>query len=183
MRRRHFIVGLGSAAASWPAIAHAQQGERVRRIGVLMAAAANDPEHQARLAAFTQALKQLGWSDASNLQIDTRWTTAEDMLIFIKASLGELKLPDFLGRAIALTHQELFRENSTHAVGMAWEERQSGGALLLYKNGAHYFICKPPDFSQLKKVIELSLQLISKEENPQPPKEKFLLSNLKSIFI
>jgi putative ABC transport system substrate-binding protein len=51
----------------------------MRRIGLLMAAAANDPEHQARLAAFTQALKQLGWSDASNLQIDTRWTTADDI--------------------------------------------------------------------------------------------------------
>jgi hypothetical protein len=51
----------------------------MRRIGLLMAAAANDPEHQVRLAAFTQALKQLGWSDASNLQIDIRWTTADDI--------------------------------------------------------------------------------------------------------
>ena len=73
------MAGLGSAVATWPAVAHAQQGERMRRVGLLFAAAANDPEFQARLAAFTQALKQLGWSDASNLQIDARWATADDI--------------------------------------------------------------------------------------------------------
>src|SRR5262249_41780215 len=77
MRRK--FLGLISAAAVWPLAAHAQQSERMRRIGLLMAAASNDREHQARLAVFTQALKQLGWSDASNLQIDTRWTTADDI--------------------------------------------------------------------------------------------------------
>jgi len=72
MRRREFISIIG-AAISWPIAAHAQQGERVRRIGVLMNRAADDPDGQARLAVFTQALKQLGWSDGGNVRIDTRW--------------------------------------------------------------------------------------------------------------
>ena len=79
MRRREFISVVGAAAATWPLAARAQQGERVRRVGVLLAAAADDPEYQARLAAFTQALAQLGWSEGQNLRIDTRWATADDI--------------------------------------------------------------------------------------------------------
>jgi putative ABC transport system substrate-binding protein len=67
---------LGGAAA-WPVTARAQQGERVRRIGVLMYLTADDPEGQARMEAFTQALTQLGWSEGRNLRIDTRWTAAD----------------------------------------------------------------------------------------------------------
>jgi putative tryptophan/tyrosine transport system substrate-binding protein len=78
MRRREFITLLGSAAA-WPLAARAQQPERVRRVGVLMYLAADDAEGQARLAAFAQALKQLGWSDGRNLRIDTRWANADDI--------------------------------------------------------------------------------------------------------
>ena len=80
MKRRQFILLLGGAAAAWPLAARAQQAERVRRIGVLIYQAADDAEGQARLAAFTQALKQLGWSDGRNLRIDTRWATAEGIL-------------------------------------------------------------------------------------------------------
>src|SRR5215204_2004890 len=75
MRRREFITLLGGAAAAWPMMVRAQQGERIRRIGVLMGAAADDPESQARIAAFAQGLAQLGWADGRNLQIDTRWAT------------------------------------------------------------------------------------------------------------
>ena len=76
MRRREFIAGLGGAAATWPLAARAQQGERVRRIGVLLPAAADDAEFQTRLAAFHQALEQLGWIIGRNVRIDTRWATA-----------------------------------------------------------------------------------------------------------
>ncbi len=72
MRRREFIVVLGGAAA-WPLATRAQQAERVRRIGVLMAAPADDPEYQARIVALVQRLQQLGWADGSNVRIDTRW--------------------------------------------------------------------------------------------------------------
>jgi beta-lactamase class C len=63
------------------------------------------------------------------------WSTADDMLLFIEANLGVLKLPDLQVRAINVAHQELFRENQNHAVGMAWEEWHSGDALLLSKDG------------------------------------------------
>jgi putative ABC transport system substrate-binding protein len=79
MRRRAFIKLLGGAAAAWPLAAGAQPGERMRRIGVLMYLAADDPEGQARLAAFAQALKQSGWNEGRNLRIDTRWARADDV--------------------------------------------------------------------------------------------------------
>src|SRR5262245_12618385 len=72
MKRRAFITMLGGAAA-WPLPARAQQGERMRRIGVLTAGAADDPVLQERNAAFLQALQQLGWTVGRNLRIDYRW--------------------------------------------------------------------------------------------------------------
>ena len=73
MQRREFIVLLGGTAAAWPQAARAQQTERMRRIGVLMSDAANDPEGQARVTVFVQALQQLGWTDGRNMRIDVRW--------------------------------------------------------------------------------------------------------------
>ena len=70
------IAALGTAAA-WPLAARAQQPERMRRIGVLMNWAADDPQGQARLAAFQQALQQLGWSDGRNVRIDIRWDESD----------------------------------------------------------------------------------------------------------
>src|SRR6266511_4339058 len=75
MRRREFITIVAGAAAAWPLAARAQQGERVRRIGVLLPAAADDPEWQARVGAFLQALALLGWTIGRNVRIDTRWAT------------------------------------------------------------------------------------------------------------
>jgi ABC-type uncharacterized transport system substrate-binding protein len=72
IKRREFITLLGGAAASWPLAAHAQQGERVRRIGVFAALPADDAEWQARLAAFHQGLQELGWSVGRNVRIDYR---------------------------------------------------------------------------------------------------------------
>jgi putative ABC transport system substrate-binding protein len=73
MRRRDFITLLGTAVAPWPLAARAQQGERMRRVGVLMSRAADDPEGQARIDAFRQGLQELGWIEGRNVQIDTRW--------------------------------------------------------------------------------------------------------------
>src|SRR3982074_3278499 len=79
MNRRHFIAGLGGAAA-WPLVARAQLSERmrrggggVRRVGVLDPLAADDPEAQARSGAFLQSLQQLGWTIGRNVRVDTRW--------------------------------------------------------------------------------------------------------------
>ena len=73
MNRREFITLLGGAAVAWPLAARAQQGERMRHIGVLTAGAADDPVLQERNAAFLQALQQLGWTVGRNLRIDYRW--------------------------------------------------------------------------------------------------------------
>src|ERR1700745_1602240 len=76
MRRREFIRLVGGAA-TWPLVARAQQPKRVRRVGVLMGYAQNDPAGQARITAFLEALKALGWEDGRNLQIVLRWTSAD----------------------------------------------------------------------------------------------------------
>jgi ABC-type uncharacterized transport system substrate-binding protein len=77
MKRREFITLLGGAAAAWPLAARAQQAERMQRIGVLMNFAADDAEGQGRVAAFQQALQQLGWTDGRNVQIDYRWAAGD----------------------------------------------------------------------------------------------------------
>ena len=70
--RREFVTLLGGAAA-WPVMARAQQGDRVRHIGVLMPYDENDPEGKRRYSAFIQALAELGWTDGRNVRMDLRW--------------------------------------------------------------------------------------------------------------
>jgi len=77
MKRREFITLLCGAAA-WPLAARAQQGERMRRIGVLEPIAAESPDGKARQGAFLQRLQQLGWIDGRNVRIDTRWSAGND---------------------------------------------------------------------------------------------------------
>ena len=78
MRRRRFMVLLGGAATAWPLAVRAQQPEGMRRVGVLMNQAANDPEGQARVAAFLQGLEQLGWTKGHNVRIEYRWSAGND---------------------------------------------------------------------------------------------------------
>jgi putative ABC transport system substrate-binding protein len=74
VKRREFITLLGGAATAWPLAARAQQPERMRRIGVLMNRAPQNPEGQDRLAAFHQGLQELGWGIGRNVRIETRWS-------------------------------------------------------------------------------------------------------------
>jgi len=76
VKRREFITLLGGAA-SWPIAARAQEGERMRRIGVLMTTAMDDPEGQAQITAFLQGLQQLGWGNGRNVRIDPRWPAGD----------------------------------------------------------------------------------------------------------
>jgi putative ABC transport system substrate-binding protein len=87
IRRREFITLLGGAAV-WPLAASAQQGDRVRRIGVLLPADENDPDSKRRHSAFTQALAGLGWTVGPNLRMDLRWAGAD--IDRIRASAQEL---------------------------------------------------------------------------------------------
>jgi putative tryptophan/tyrosine transport system substrate-binding protein len=97
MRRREFITLLGGTAVAWPlAAARAQQPDRVRRIGVLMGYAESDHEAQSWVAAFREELRKLGWMDGRNIEIDTRWATAD--VEWMKRFAKELVAlqPDFI---------------------------------------------------------------------------------------
>jgi putative ABC transport system substrate-binding protein len=74
MRRREFITLLGSAAAAWPLAVRAQQAERMRRIGMLINLAADDPVSAHRIAAFAQGLQEAGWTVGRNVRVDYRWS-------------------------------------------------------------------------------------------------------------
>ena len=76
MQRRHFITLLGGTAVGWPLAVRAQQGEPMRRIGVLLPATADDARFQTFVGAFLQELQSLGWSIGRNVRVDTRWATA-----------------------------------------------------------------------------------------------------------
>jgi len=106
MRRREFIVFLGGAAAAWPLGARAQQGERVRRVGILMPFSPTDKEIQERVQAFKEELRKLGWTAGINVQFDERWTMDNmDLIRAAAANLLELK-PDVVvaigGRVIPI---------------------------------------------------------------------------------
>jgi putative ABC transport system substrate-binding protein len=88
MQRREFITILGGTAVAWSLAARAQQGDGIRRIGVLMNRASDDPDGQARLAAFLQTLQQLGWSDGRNVRLDIRW--GEDKIDLERKYAAEL---------------------------------------------------------------------------------------------
>jgi putative tryptophan/tyrosine transport system substrate-binding protein len=90
MKRRDFIALLGSAAAAWPVAARAQQGERMRRVGVLMGFGENDAEGTLWLSSFTRALQELGWADGRNVRMDVRWSASntERERLFAKELVG-----------------------------------------------------------------------------------------------
>ena len=77
MRRRDFITVIAGTVAAWPLAAPAQQAERMRRLGIVMAVDENDPEGQRRVAAFVQGLRDLGWTEGTNIHIDYRWAGAD----------------------------------------------------------------------------------------------------------
>jgi putative tryptophan/tyrosine transport system substrate-binding protein len=114
IRRREFIFTLGGVAAAWPLTSHAQQPNRVRRIGVLMSYAESDSDAQAWYAAFREGLQKLGWTDGHNAQIDTRWATpddAESMQRFAK-ELVALQ-PDLLLSSTTPTTSALLQQTRT----------------------------------------------------------------------
>jgi putative ABC transport system substrate-binding protein len=110
MRRRECITLLGGAVVAWPLAARAQQSERMRRIGVLMNLAESDPEGQALLAAFRQRVRDLGWVEGRNIQMEYRWTVASaDRARALAAELVGMK-PDVIlasgGTALSALLQE-----------------------------------------------------------------------------
>ena len=95
MGRREFVALLGGAAAAWPIAARAQQGERVRRIGVLMFTAASDPYGRKSVKAFQEGLQELGWMEGRNIQIEIRWAPNVESLQRLAKELVTLQ-PDVI---------------------------------------------------------------------------------------
>src|SRR5262245_60927109 len=92
MQRREFITFLSGAVATWPLVARAQQGERMRRVGILMPFSPSDREIQNRVQAFKEELKNRGWTAGANVQFDERWTTDNmDLIRDAAANILELK--------------------------------------------------------------------------------------------
>ena len=96
MKRREFITLLGGAAAAWPLTARAQQPERMRRIGALMALAESDPQLKTWLTAFEEGLQKLGWSQGRNLHIDYRWAGGDEQRLRTYAAELVGAAPDVL---------------------------------------------------------------------------------------
>jgi putative ABC transport system substrate-binding protein len=112
MKRREFIAGLGGAAA-WPLAARGQQGERVRRIGVLIPYDENDPIMKPRVSAFAQALADLGWTDGRNVRMDLRWAGGDSNRIRALAQELVGLQPDILVTDGTPTTVALQRETRT----------------------------------------------------------------------
>ena len=120
MKRRAFITLLGGAAAAWPLAARAQQGDRLRRIGVLMPFDENDPAGKLRLSAFAQANADLGWTDGRNVRMDLRWGGGDTNRIRALAQelVGlqpDIILADSTAAVVALPRRIVFVERHEHA--------------------------------------------------------------------
>ncbi len=109
MRRREFVTLVGGAAAAWPLAARAQQGERMRRIGVLMSTPADDPEAQLRIAAFQKGMRDLGWVEGRNLRPTYRWAPGDANVVRSQARELLRMAPDLIlanGTPVTVALQE-----------------------------------------------------------------------------
>jgi putative ABC transport system substrate-binding protein len=129
MRRRELITLIGGAAAAWPFVVRAQQTERVRLIGVLMAYAQSDRTAQSWLAAFRGALSKLGWTEGSNLRIELRWSAADpDRMRALAKELVDLR-PDAIFGVTTPVTAALARETKTIPIVFAGVSDPIGSGL------------------------------------------------------
>ena len=131
MRRRAFIERIAALGVARPLATRAQQGESLRRIGVLMNRAASDPQGQGRIAAFKQRMQQLGWSEGRNVQIDVRW--GEDDVDL------EQKKCSAVDRARARHH---FRQRHSKRGGVAASQPHRADRLCLRRRPARRWFCR-----------------------------------------
>ena len=163
MIRREFMTLLGGAAA-WPLAARAQQAGRMRRIGVLLPSAANDPESMSRVTAFLQGLQELGWTDGRNVRIEFRWG-AGDAEQYGKIASDLIALaPDVVLTLGTLSVKALQRATRTVPIVFAQTTDPVGGGLVesLARPGGNVTGFAAPEFQTSGKYVE-----VLKEAAPQ----------------
>jgi putative ABC transport system substrate-binding protein len=169
MKRREFINLLGGAAATWSLAARAQEAGRTRRIGILLPAAADDPEFQARVGAFLQGLALLGWTIGRNVRIDTRWATANADAIRRHAAELAALAPDVILAQGASTLGPLLQ--ATHTVPIvfpiAGDPVGAGFVDSLARPGGNVTGFMTMEYSVSGKWLEL-LKGTSKNSRPSP---------------
>jgi putative tryptophan/tyrosine transport system substrate-binding protein len=157
VKRRDFITLIGSAAAAWPLAARAQQRERVRRIGVLISSAADDPQSERQLATFEEGLKELGWIAGRNISIDTRLTAANpDRLEAYASELAALQ-PDVLVASGPTPVLALQRKTRSIPIIFAQVNDPVGSGLVasLPRPGGNVTGFTPAEFSIGGKMLEV----------------------------
>jgi len=156
-KRRQFIALLGTGVAVWPFAARAQQGQRMRRIGVLMNLAPDDKEGQARLIAFVQALSDLGWKNARNVQIETCWGAGDSERFHQCAAELVALAPDVILAASASTMDPLLKQTRSIPIVFAQvpDPVGSGYVKSLARPGGHVTGFTQFDFSITAKWLEL----------------------------
>jgi putative tryptophan/tyrosine transport system substrate-binding protein len=190
IKRREFIAGLGGAAASAaisPHAAHAQQPERMRRIGVLVNGAATETVSQSYVAAFTQGLRQLGWTEGQNLRIDVRWIAGDAGLARSYAAQLIGLMPDVILAATTPNLMALRQATSTVPVvfvsvsdpvaqGFVASVRQPGGNITGF---SAYEFSTGGKWLDLLKEIAPGLARVAVMFNPDnAPQSKFFMQTI-----
>src|ERR1700730_1207203 len=166
MRRREFISLLGGTAAAWPLAARAQQPDRMRPIGVLMAYVESDSTAQSWLAAFRTALAELGWTEGSNLRIELRWSAADaDRMRTLAKELIDLR-PDAIFGVTTPAIAALARETRTIPIVFAGVSDPSGFVANLAHPGGNVtgFMSGNADPGLGGKWVELLKQIAPRTE-------------------
>jgi len=188
MRRREFIRFFGSTAVAWPLIARAQQPDRMRRIGVLMSIAENDPEAQFRVTALREGFEKLGWTEGRNINVDYRWLGGDAARA--KADAAELvsQKPDVIIAASTLLLAAVRNETSTVPivfVGVGDPIAQGFVSSLAHPGGnitgftAFEFTTAPSGWSSSRRLLQSfgALHLFSIQ--PRAPTRRNLSSQLR----
>ena len=154
MRRREFVTLIGAAAA-WPVTVRGQPADRMRRIGVLMTT--DDPEAQARIAAFRQGLQELGWTDGGNLRTDTRWGGGDAERIRLYAAEVVALAPDVILAMGSATTGPLLRATRTVPIVFAYVPDPVGAGFVesLARPGGNATGFTPFEYSTSGKWLEL----------------------------
>lgn len=157
MRRRQFLAGLGGASAAWPLVARAQQGARLRRIGVLLSATESDPQAQRQLEAFRRGLLDLGWAEGRNIRIDARFPADDPERLRVMAAELVALNPDVLLTSGPTTVTALQRATRSVPIVFTQVNDPVGAGLVatLARPGGNITGFTPAEFSIGGKLLEL----------------------------